>query len=355
MYRQRRDSSSSASSASGSDYSDWPLVDLYAEEGELSEDQDCTTTEPDQAISEEQTYRETMSGIRSYMGWSNIQEMDSTTTGSDDNPFSGPKPSTTGKVSVQMPTEEWLCKKLSKLNVTLVEGYPSRSSEAGGLMMDQFLRPAKSQSKWYGLSSDHKCCLKSACRGQTSKLLANLAGSGCRSEGGSNLERGLHPPLLDPAQSHKVSHSHKLLWKSSQEPLPVRGITSAYRQKSGRVGSKSKISGVFQLTFLGAQTQQQVETHPRPEQIQNGDTGNHQDLSPKGRMGHLHRFQGRLFPHTDTGTVQEISKISRGGSDIPVQGSALWSVHSTLGVHCGSKGGETDGHAQGYKDPPIPR
>ena len=72
-------------------------------------------------------------------------------------------------------------------------------------------------------------------------------------------------------------------------------------------------------------------------------------------MGHLHRFQGHLFPHTDTGTVQEISKISRGGSDIPVQGSALWSVHSTLGVHCGSKGGETDGHAQGYKDPPIPR
>ena len=51
---------------------------------------------------------------------------------------------------------EWLCKKLSQLNVTLVEGYPSRSSEAGGLMMDQFLRPAKSQSKWYGLSSDHK-------------------------------------------------------------------------------------------------------------------------------------------------------------------------------------------------------
>ena len=69
--------------------------------------------------------RETMSGIRSYMGWSNIPELDSATTGSDDNSFSGPKSSTPGKVSVQMPTEEWLCKKLSKLNVTLVEGYPS--------------------------------------------------------------------------------------------------------------------------------------------------------------------------------------------------------------------------------------
>ena len=39
------------------------------------------------------------------------------------------------------------------------------------------------------------CCLKSTCRGQTSKLLANLAGSGCRSENGSNRQRGLHPPF----------------------------------------------------------------------------------------------------------------------------------------------------------------
>ena len=97
-----------------------------------------------------------MRGIRSYMGWSNIPDMDSATTGSDDNPFSGPKATVTGKVSVQMPTEDWLCKKIGKLNLTLVEGYPSRSSEAGGLMMDQFMRPAKSQSRWYGLFSDHK-------------------------------------------------------------------------------------------------------------------------------------------------------------------------------------------------------
>ena len=35
------------------------------------------------------------------------------------------------------------------------ERYP-RSLEASGLMKDQFLRPAKSQPKWYGLYSDHK-------------------------------------------------------------------------------------------------------------------------------------------------------------------------------------------------------
>ena len=74
-----------------------------------------------------------------------------------------------------------------------------------------------------------KCCTKSACRCQTSKLLANLAGSGCRSESCSNPERGLSPPLSGPAKTHKVSHSHKLLCQSPQEPLPAGGITSAYR------------------------------------------------------------------------------------------------------------------------------
>ena len=71
-------------------------------------------------------------------------------------------------------------------------------------------------------------------------------------------------------------------------------------------------------------------------------------------MGYLNRLQGCLFPYTNTETVQEISEVSHPGSDIPVQGTAFWSVHSTHGVHCNSKG-ETDDHTQGYKNPPIPR
>ena len=70
--------------------------------------------------------------------------MDSSTNPSNNNPFAGPKAPVPSKVSVQMPTEDWLCVNLSKLNTTLVEGYPSRSSEVGGLLKDQFLRPAKS-------------------------------------------------------------------------------------------------------------------------------------------------------------------------------------------------------------------
>ena len=206
----------------------------------------------------------------------------------------------------------------------------------------------------------HKICLL----GKTSKLLANLAGSGCRSESSSNPERGLHPPLLDTAKSHKVSHSHKLLCQSPQEHLPAGGITSAYRQKHSSAGTKSKISGIFQQTIFSPETQQQVEAYTRSEQtksfpqgrkIQNGDTRDHQDIPPTGGVGHLNGFQGCLLPYTNTGTVKEISEVSCPGSDIQVQSTAFRSVHSTLGVHCSGKGGETDGHTQGYKNPPVPR
>ena len=209
-----------------------------------------------------------------------------------------------------------------------------------------------------------KCCSKSACRGQTLKFLEKFAGARCRSESGANFERGLHPPLSDPTKPHKVSLSHKLLCQSSQEQLPVRGITSAYSQKCCRTSKTSNISGVFQPAIFSPKAQQQVETQarfeqigsfPQDEKIQNGDTGNHQNVPPIRGVGYLNRFQGCLLPYTNTGTVQEISEISCPRSDIPVQGTALWSVHSTLGVHCISKRGETDGHTQRYKDPPVPR
>ena len=156
LHRSRRDSISSLSSEAGSMLSDNPPLDLYTEEGELSEDQDQPVTDTDQPVSEEQNYRDTMQGIRSFMGWSHIPEMDSTASTSDDNPFAGPKTVTPGKVSVKMPTEDWLCRKMTKLNLTLVEGYPSRGSEASGLAKDVFLRPSRTQSKWYGLHTDPK-------------------------------------------------------------------------------------------------------------------------------------------------------------------------------------------------------
>ena len=77
-------------------------MDIYFEEGELSEDQDAIITDPDQSLSEGQTYRETMSGIQSFMGWSHIPDLETSAAASDDSPFAGPKKQVPGKVSVQM-------------------------------------------------------------------------------------------------------------------------------------------------------------------------------------------------------------------------------------------------------------
>ena len=63
LQRKRKDSASSDTSDSVSDLSDRPAVDLYTEEGELSDDPELTN-EPELIPSEEQTYRETMKGIR---------------------------------------------------------------------------------------------------------------------------------------------------------------------------------------------------------------------------------------------------------------------------------------------------
>ena len=72
-------------------------------------------------------------------------------------------------------------------------------------------------------------------------------------------------------------------------------------------------------------------------------------------MDHLHRLQGCILPHPNTGTVQEISKISCPRTNLPVQSPTIRAFDSTTGVYCNSKGGQTDGHTPGYKDPPVPR
>ena len=77
--------------------------------------------------------------------------MDTALASSEDNPFAAPKIQPAGKISVQLPTDDWLCRKMDRLNLTLTQGYPAKGSEPGGLQRDQFIKPTKSQGKWYGL------------------------------------------------------------------------------------------------------------------------------------------------------------------------------------------------------------
>ena len=124
------------------------------EEGELSdpEDQpDVETGDSDRVNSEEQNYQESVRGVRAFMGWTHIPDLEYSPASRIDNPWVVHRAQPVGKVSVELPPEDWLCRKLETLNLVLIEGYPSKSSEPGGLHVDQFLRPPKSQNRWYGI------------------------------------------------------------------------------------------------------------------------------------------------------------------------------------------------------------
>ena len=108
----------------------------------------------DQELSEEASYRETIRDVRSFMGWHKIPEFDSVSS-SDDNPFAGSRVQPTGKVSVKLPVDDWLCRKMEKLNLIINEGYPSRNTETAGLLRDQFVKPPSS-SRWYDMHADKK-------------------------------------------------------------------------------------------------------------------------------------------------------------------------------------------------------
>ena len=125
-----------------------------AEEGEVSdpeEQPDVEAGDSDRVLSEEQNYRETVKVVRAFMGWSHIPDLEYSPASRTDNPWVGHRAQPVGKVSVVLPPEDLLCRKLETLNLVLIEGYPSKSSEPGGLHVDQFLRPPKSQNRWYGI------------------------------------------------------------------------------------------------------------------------------------------------------------------------------------------------------------
>ena len=95
-------------------------------------------------------------------------------------------------------------------------------------------------------------------------------------------------------------------------------------------------------TFLGFKTTQPLETYSRSEQTKQWEWVTSID------------FRDAYF-HVPIQEQSRTYQISCPGSDIPVQSTVFRSVHCTHGSHCSSKGVETDGHTQGYNNPPVLR
>ena len=74
------------------------------------------------------------------MNWHRVPEFETVSSTADDNPFAGTRVQPTGKVSVKLPVDDWLCRKMSSLNLTIKEGHPTRNSDNTGLLRDQFIK-----------------------------------------------------------------------------------------------------------------------------------------------------------------------------------------------------------------------
>ena len=90
-----------------------------SDQDELSDRDNPKDEELDHVLSEEANYQETMRGVRPFMGLYQVPDFDSSSSSLDDNPFDGPRGQPTGKVSIKLPADDWLCRKLEKLNVTM--------------------------------------------------------------------------------------------------------------------------------------------------------------------------------------------------------------------------------------------
>ena len=92
-----------------------------------SADRDVPRDETDQEPTEEANYRETMRCVKSFMNWHKMPEFETVSSAADDNPLAGAHVQPTGKVSVKLQVDNWLCWKMSNLNLTITEGYPTRN------------------------------------------------------------------------------------------------------------------------------------------------------------------------------------------------------------------------------------
>ena len=168
------------------------------------------------------------------------------------NSFAAPKQQPVGKVSVNLPTDYWLCRKMESLSLTLTQGYLSRSSETGGLQRDQFVKHSKSHAKWYGLHPNQDRLAGSVSFWHCDSTKLNSAYSWIRRSSG----------LGSPVQTSRTLSQDTLRhWeKATRESTYICNQAA----RLGRCLSKVHLGMQMQLKFLqSAQTKGKSSCHRR--------------------------------------------------------------------------------------------
>ena len=105
-------------------------------------------------------------------------------------------------------------------------------------------------------------------------------------------------------------------------------------------------------TGIGPQCSKQIF---ECKNFQNGNPRDNSDFLTTRGMGDIAGFQRRLFPHSSSHQVPEISPVLLPKSVLSVPGPSLWLLHSSDGVHLCGQRGQINGSVPGYKDLPVLR
>ena len=121
----------------------------------------------------------------------------------------------------------------------------------------------------------------SGCRGQTAKVLASLAQSGCESKGGLDFTRGIHATLQNQTTSDPIPGDQEWLCSPRQKQSLVSGGNRPHKQVGSRKGGHQILPGLLQPPLSGTKTESEMETYlgPQPSQslfetrhLQNGNS-----------------------------------------------------------------------------------
>ena len=208
-----------------------------------------------------------------------------------------------------------------------------------------------------------QCCRRSACGGPTAKLLASLGPKGFKSDSSINPEGGLQPPIQSQTTSYQNPSDKERICKSPQEQLPAGGIAFPPSKTSGQKSKDSVLSGFLQQALYCPQTRSKVASNLRSQcsqpvsqgqNFQDGDPRIHLPVIATRGVGHVARLHRRLLPHPYRSKLKEVPQIPLSESNLPIQGSPIWPVHSFNGVYNLDKRGQTYGSGEKYLDAPIP-
>ena len=209
-----------------------------------------------------------------------------------------------------------------------------------------------------------QCCSCPTSRRAPSALLANLGPPRSKFKGGVYPKRGVYPPIQTQTPSSEAPPDNQWLCQSQQKPFSKGGSSKPSGQKGSRDGKGSSISSLFQQVVHSFQTQPKMATSLGSQcskqiferkNIQNGNPRDNLGFLATRGMGDVTGFQRRLFPHSSSCQVPEISQVPLPKSVLSVPGPSLWPLHSSNVVHWRGQRGEVNGSIPGYKDPPVPR